>query len=84
MREGDLDVRAEMTRWFIDALTAAGQSWVLLTGSLTDKMALAVRTVDPLLELRSPVRRAAVRTGFPGRAVAVVTRPGEADVAAPL
>ncbi|WP_167106426.1 AAA family ATPase [Mycobacterium sp. DL592] len=53
MREGDLPVRATMTGWFIDALTAAGHSWVLLTGSLTERVGIAVRTIDPLLELRA-------------------------------
>lgn len=53
MREGDLEVRAAMTGWFIDALTAAGQSWVLLTGSLSERLSMAVRTVDPVVELRA-------------------------------
>lgn len=52
MREGDLDVRAAMTGWFADELTAGGRSWVLLTGSPTERLALAIRTVDPLLALR--------------------------------
>ncbi len=51
MREGDLEIRAAMTDWFADALTAAGHSWVLLTGSLPERVELAVRTVDPLLSL---------------------------------
>ena len=51
MREGDLDVRADMTEWFAEALTAAGRSWVLLTGSLSERLELAIRTVDPLLAL---------------------------------
>lgn len=49
LREGDLQIRAAMTDWFIDALTRAGQSWVLLTGSLDERLDLAVRTVDQLL-----------------------------------
>ncbi len=53
MREGDLSVRAAMTGWFTEALTAAGHSWVLLTGTLQERLRLAVRTVDPLLELRA-------------------------------
>ena len=36
LREGDLLVREEMTGWFIAALTTAGHSWALLTGSLTE------------------------------------------------
>jgi hypothetical protein len=65
MREGDLDIRARMTGWFTDALTAAGQSWVLLTGSLEDKVALAIRTVDPLLELRTRLAAPLAGPGFP-------------------
>ena len=52
MREGDLAVRAAMTSWFIDALTAADQSWVLLTGSLDQRLQVAIRTVDQLLTTR--------------------------------
>ena len=51
MREGDLEVRAAMTDWFADALTAAGHSWVLLTGSSTERLDSPSRTVDPLLRL---------------------------------
>jgi HTH-type transcriptional regulator, transcriptional repressor of NAD biosynthesis genes len=51
MREGDLEVRAAMTEWFADALTAAGHSWVLLTGTLAQRLELATRTIDPLLAL---------------------------------
>ena len=65
MREGDLDVRARMNRWFTDTLTAAGQSWVLLPGSLEDKVRLAVRTVDPLLELRTQFAAPLAGPGFP-------------------
>ncbi|MGU3499456.1 AAA family ATPase [Mycobacterium sp. C31M] len=53
MREGDLAVRAAMTGWFIDALTAAGHSWVLLTGTLEQRMDIAIRTIDPLVALRA-------------------------------
>ena len=52
MREGDLDVRAAMTGWFADALTRAGHSWVLLTGTEADRVGLAERTTDQLLEFR--------------------------------
>ncbi|WP_395307493.1 ATP-binding protein [Mycobacterium sp. AMU20-3851] len=51
MREGDLAVRAAMTGWFAEALTAAGHSWVLLTGTLDERVDVAVRTIDPLLAL---------------------------------
>lgn len=49
LREGDQDVRAAMTDWFTRALTEAGESWVLLTGSLEQRLALAIRTTDLLL-----------------------------------
>lgn len=41
MREGDLAVRSAMTGWFSEALTAAGKSWVLLTGTLDERIDLA-------------------------------------------
>lgn len=50
LREGDLAKRAAMTGWFIQALTAAGHSWVLLTGSLQERLALAIRATDGLLD----------------------------------
>lgn len=53
MREGDLAIRAAMTGWFTEALTVAGHSWVLLTGTLAERLDIAVRTVDPLLALRA-------------------------------
>ena len=49
LREGDLAIRAAMTDWFADALTQAGHSWVLLTGNLDERLALATRVVDYLL-----------------------------------
>jgi hypothetical protein len=42
-----------MTDWFADALTAAGHSWVLLTGTFEERVELAVRTIEPLLDLRA-------------------------------
>lgn len=53
LREGDLAVRAAMTNWFAQALTAAGHSWVLLTGSITGRFALAVRVTDAALARRA-------------------------------
>ena len=53
LREGDLAVRAAMTGWFAKALTAAGHSWVLLTGSTAERLALAVRVTDALLARRA-------------------------------
>jgi HTH-type transcriptional repressor of NAD biosynthesis genes len=52
LREGDLAIRAAMTGWFAAALTAAGHSWVLLTGSLGDRLTLAVRVTDYVLNHR--------------------------------
>ncbi|WP_445166982.1 AAA family ATPase [Mycolicibacterium sp. Dal123E01] len=53
MREGDLQIREAMTGWFIEALTAAGHSWVLLTGSLSERVDVAIRTINPLLAQRA-------------------------------
>ena len=53
LREGDLAIRAAMTDWFADELTRAGHSWVLLTGDLPERVALAVRVVDYLLTERA-------------------------------
>lgn len=50
LREGDLAIRAAMTQWFTGALTAAGHSWVLLTGSLQERLDLAVRVTDSILD----------------------------------
>jgi HTH-type transcriptional repressor of NAD biosynthesis genes len=52
MREGDLQARSAMTRWFIDSLTAAGHSWVLLSGTEPERVALALRAIAPLVERR--------------------------------
>jgi len=64
MREGDLDVRAEMTGWFVDALTRSGHSWVLLTGTLEQRLSLAVRTVDQLLAVRMSFAAPLAGPGF--------------------
>jgi HTH-type transcriptional regulator, transcriptional repressor of NAD biosynthesis genes len=50
LREGDQAIRAAMTGWFAAALTRAGHSWVLLTGSAEDRLRLAIRSVDLVLE----------------------------------
>lgn len=52
IRDGE-HIRAEMTGWFIDALTRSGRSWVLLTGSLDERVELAVRVADQALAHRS-------------------------------
>ncbi|MFT3660461.1 MAG: AAA family ATPase [Gordonia sp. (in: high G+C Gram-positive bacteria)] len=46
-RDGE-HLRAEMHRWFVDGLTEAGHSWVLLRGSRAERFHYAVRTVDAL------------------------------------
>lgn len=53
MQEGDLAIRAAMTGWFTEALTAEGHSWVLLTGTLQERLDVAIRTIDPLLAHRA-------------------------------
>lgn len=53
MREGDLGIRAAMTDWFAVELTRAGHSWVLLSGSLEDRVRLAVRVSEDALCRRS-------------------------------
>lgn len=52
LREGDLAIRAAMTAWFTAALTEAGRSWVLLTGSADERAALALATIDQMLAHR--------------------------------
>jgi hypothetical protein len=42
-----------MTGCFTEALTGAGHSWVLLTGSLTERLDNVFRTIDPLLAHRA-------------------------------
>lgn len=51
LRDGE-HVRTRMTGWFTQGLTAAGHSWLLLTGSLGERLQLAVRVVDQLLAVR--------------------------------
>jgi HTH-type transcriptional regulator, transcriptional repressor of NAD biosynthesis genes len=69
LRDGE-HIRAEMTEWFIDALTAAGHSWVLLTGSLDERVRLAVRVTDRLVEARCRFTAPATATADPGRVLA--------------
>ena len=52
LRDGE-HIRAEMTRWFLDALTTTGRSWVLLTGDLDDRLDLATAVAHNMLRLRS-------------------------------
>lgn len=48
-REGE-HRRPEMTEWFKETLTAAGHSWVLVTGSRERRLATAVAVIDQILE----------------------------------
>ena len=48
-RDGE-HVRAAMTDWFVEELVASGQSWALLTGSLEERLDLAVRITDEALD----------------------------------
>lgn len=47
-RDGE-HVRAAMTGWFIEELTAGDHSWALLSGSLEERIALARRITDEAL-----------------------------------
>ncbi|PRY17561.1 AAA family ATPase [Kineococcus rhizosphaerae] len=44
-RDGE-HVREAMTDWFLHALTAAGESWVFLTGPVASRVELALRVID--------------------------------------
>ncbi len=52
IRDGE-HIRADMTRWFEDALTETGQSWVLLTGTLDERVRLAERVVEQALRVNT-------------------------------
>ena len=64
LRDGEL-IRADMTRWFLDALTGAGHSWVLLTGSLDDRVELAVAVAEQMLRLRATFGQPIPINGLP-------------------
>jgi cytidyltransferase-like protein len=51
-RDGQGGAASAMTRQFIDALSEAGHSWVLLSGTESERLALAVRAAQPLIERR--------------------------------
>jgi hypothetical protein len=65
IREGDLALRDAMTEWFADALTTAGHPWVRLEGSLPDRVSLAVRSVDPVLQRKLRLGDPLSGPGFP-------------------
>lgn len=64
LREGDMAIRAAMTRWFTTALTAAGHSWVLLTGGRAERLDIATRTIDPLVANRAQFGKPLHGPGF--------------------
>jgi HTH-type transcriptional repressor of NAD biosynthesis genes len=70
LREGDLDIRSAMTGWFTSALTAAGHSWVLLAGGLDERLELAVRVTDSILEQQARFGPA-ITDGVPASATVI-------------
>jgi nicotinamide riboside kinase len=70
LREGDQAVRAAMTGWFTEALTRAGESWVLLTGTLEERLSLAIRTTDLLLQRAATFAAPLAPASGPGLAAA--------------
>jgi HTH-type transcriptional regulator, transcriptional repressor of NAD biosynthesis genes len=66
LREGDLAIRERMTGWFADALTAAGHSWIPVTGTPEQRLQLAVRSVGPILERRLTLSPPLRGPGFEG------------------
>lgn len=52
LRDGE-SIREEMTEWFVDALTAAGRSWVMLTGNRAERLDLASQVTEQALAHRS-------------------------------
>lgn len=51
IRDGE-DIRPDMTTWFEDSLTVTGKSWVKLTGTHEERMAVAVPLVEQVLRNR--------------------------------
>ncbi|WP_146361760.1 AAA family ATPase [Arthrobacter yangruifuii] len=45
--------RAEMTEWFMEELTAAGSSWVLVSGTPEERLSTAIGIIDPLIAQRN-------------------------------
>jgi HTH-type transcriptional repressor of NAD biosynthesis genes len=64
LRDGE-SIRADMTRWFLDALTSAGHSWVLLTGSLDERVELAMAVAEQMLRLRATFTQPIPMNGLP-------------------
>lgn len=67
-RDGE-HVRAAMTGWFVEELTAGGHSWALLTGTYDERIALARRITDEALRDRAAMADPlGPGTGAPGPA----------------
>lgn len=49
LRDGE-HIREDMTTWFIDELTRTERSWVLLTGSVHERMDMAEEVVNRMLD----------------------------------
>jgi len=68
-RDGE-PIRAEMTGWFVDELVASNVSWTLLTGSLADRVDLAIHIADAALARKTsfapPTATVTVRVIAPG------------------
>jgi len=47
-RDGE-HIREEMTSWFASALEEAGRPWAFLTGSIDERVDLAIKTIDKIL-----------------------------------
>ena len=45
--------REEMTEWFKEELTAAGHSWILVSGDHAERLATAIRIIDLIIEERN-------------------------------
>jgi len=50
-RDGE-HIRADMTRWFCDALEESARPWAFLSGTVEARVNLAVRTIDALVKQR--------------------------------
>lgn len=68
IREGDKVIREAMTDWFADALTGAGHPWVMLEGSLQDRIDIARRSIGPVLARRLTLADPLTGPGFPSPA----------------
>lgn len=65
IREGDLAIRAAMTDWFADTLTTVGHPWVMLEGTLPERISLALRSIEPVLQRRLTLEDPLYGAGFP-------------------